>query len=237
MINGLPLPSPRAFQSIRRNLRACLGGLLLSLGHNAYAQSSPLTPERAPGPSVLFIGNSFTFAAGSPVQFYHPESVTDLNEEKQGGVPALFKAFAAEAGRDFQVSLETSPGKNLSYHLKEKAEVIGRRWDYVVLQGYSTLDKERPGDPAELVRSTKELATLLQTKNPAVDIRLLATWSRADQTYLKEGHWHGQPIDRMALDLRAGYDLAAASGGPAVHGVIPVGEPRLPDRPGRSQSL
>ena len=31
------------------------------------------------GRSVLFIGNSFTFAAGSPVRFYRSDTVTDLN--------------------------------------------------------------------------------------------------------------------------------------------------------------
>ncbi|MEA3151753.1 MAG: hypothetical protein QOD56_2692, partial [Gammaproteobacteria bacterium] len=41
--------------------------------------------------SILFIGNSFTFAYGSPVRYYRPDSVTDLNRAGQGGVPALFK--------------------------------------------------------------------------------------------------------------------------------------------------
>ena len=41
--------------------------------------------------SILFIGNSFTFAHGSQVMYYHPHSVTDLNNTNFGGVPALFK--------------------------------------------------------------------------------------------------------------------------------------------------
>jgi hypothetical protein len=48
--------------------------------------------------SILFIGNSFTFAFGSPVRYYRPESVTDVNGAGQGGVPALFKSFTSQAG-------------------------------------------------------------------------------------------------------------------------------------------
>ena len=98
--------------------------------------------------SILFIGNSFTFAAGSPVQQYHPESVTDLNGGGIGGVPALFKSFTAQAGLKFDVSLETAPGMGLDYHYKNKAEIIGKPWDYVVMHGFSTLDQAKPGDPA-----------------------------------------------------------------------------------------
>ena len=54
----------------------------------------------AAGTSVLFVGNSFTFGDGSPVQFYRADTVTDLNSEGKGGVPALFKSFTAQAGLD-----------------------------------------------------------------------------------------------------------------------------------------
>lgn len=50
------------------------------------------------GPSILFVGNSFTFSAGSAAMFYRAETVTDLNNEGIGGVPALFKSFADQAG-------------------------------------------------------------------------------------------------------------------------------------------
>jgi hypothetical protein len=182
------------------------------------AQTTAVAP-----PTVLFIGNSFTFAANSPVHFYRAQSVTDLNGEGTGGVPALFKAFAVQAGREYAVSLETSPGKNFDFHVQTKAAVIGRAWDIVVAQGYSTLDDKNPGNPTLLVKTGKQLAELLRAKNPNVDIRLVATWSRADLTYPELSHWHGQPIEKMALDVRAGYDLLAASS-PSFHSVIPVGE-------------
>ena len=53
------------------------------------------------GESVLFIGNSFTYGQGSAVRFYRNSTVTDLNHEGIGGVPALFKSFTDQAGLDY----------------------------------------------------------------------------------------------------------------------------------------
>jgi hypothetical protein len=173
--------------------------------------------------SILFIGNSFTYAAYSPVWHYRADTVSDLNHEGVGGVPALFKLFTREAGLDYQVSLETAGGKDLQWHIDQKTPEIAQAWDHVILQSYSTLDAKAPGDATGLVRSAGVLAKLLHDKNPAVDIRLMATWSRADLAYRPGGHWLGQPIEAMAKDVRAGYDKAAAAT-PLIKGVIPVGE-------------
>jgi hypothetical protein len=173
--------------------------------------------------AILFIGNSFTFGELSDVKHFRAESVHDLNHDGIGGVPALFKSFTVQARLDYDVSLETSPGKNFDFHWQEKAAVLDRPWDHVLLQGYSTLDQHKPGDSALLVDYAGRLARLFQAKNPRVDIRLVSTWSRADQTYLATGHWHGKPIDAMATDLRRAYDQAATTS-PAIHAVIPVGQ-------------
>jgi hypothetical protein len=179
--------------------------------------------QTARADTILFVGNSFTFAAYSPVWHYRPASVTDLNKEGIGGVPALFKLFTQEAGLTYDVSLETSPGKDLQWHIDNRATIIDRAWDHVVLQSYSTLDAKTPGDPAGLVRTAAILARMFHDRNPKVDIRLDSTWSRADLTYQPTGHWYGQPITAMALDLRAGYDKAAAAS-PYIRGVLPVGQ-------------
>lgn len=172
--------------------------------------------------SVLFIGNSFTFGDRAAVHFYRANTVTDLNHEGIGGVPALFKTFTDQAGLDYDVSLETHPGVGLDWHLAQKRDVIGQRaWDIVVMHGYSTLDSAKPGDPATLVASATAMADLLRQKNPTVEVHLMATWSRADQTYPATGHWHGQPIEAMARDVRAGYDKAAEAA--RIPSVIPVG--------------
>jgi len=179
------------------------------------------SPGRAA--TILFVGNSFTFGELSEVKHYRPESVHDLNNEGIGGVPALFKQFTLQSHLDYDVSLETSPGKNFDFHIQQKSAVLDRAWDHVLLQGYSTLDQHNPGDPGVLIDYAGRLARLFQARNSRVDIRLVSTWSRADQTYLPTGHWHGRPIDAMAIDLRRGYDQAAL-GSPAIHAVIPVGQ-------------
>lgn len=183
-----------------------------------------LPGAQAASTSILFIGNSFTFGEGSAVRFYRADSVTDLNGQGQGGVPALFKSFSQQAGLDYQVYLETQPGSGLDWHLVHKRATLGLRpWDSVVMHGFSTLDPNKPGDPSLLIRSVRQMAELLRQRNPSVELRLLATWPRADQTYMPNGAWAGQPIEAMARDVRAGYEQAAANLA-AKATVVPVGE-------------
>src|SRR5258708_15607429 len=104
--------------------------------------------------SILFTGNSFTFAYGSPVRYYRSDTVTDLNGAGQGGVPALFKSFAAQAGLSYDVYLETEPRVGVDWHLAHKLDVIGQRsWAAVIMHGYSTLDAKKPGDAAVPIRT------------------------------------------------------------------------------------
>ncbi len=174
--------------------------------------------------SVLFIGNSFTYGHGSPVRYYRADTIKDLNLEGQGGVPALFKSFTQQVGLDYEVALETRGGTGIDWHLANKLSVITQRpWDVVVAHGYSTLDLQKPGDPTKLIETAKQLAAALQAKNPKVDLRLEATFPRADETYGPKGAWYGKTIGDMAKDVRMGYDLAAKSH-PSIKGVIPVGE-------------
>jgi hypothetical protein len=194
---------------------------VILIGVTAVFASSALLAQ--PRTNVLFIGNSFTYGAGSPVRFYRADTVTDLNAEGVGGVPALVKSFADQAGLAYDVSLETRGGTGLDFHLAEKSDVIGSRaWDTVVMHGYSTLDADKPRDPAKLITTSKEMAELLRSNNADVAIYLMATWSRADQTYPPDGAWAGQPIEAMARDIRSAYDSAAAAAG--AKAVIPVGE-------------
>jgi hypothetical protein len=173
--------------------------------------------------TILFVGNSFTAGAGSQVEAYRPDTVTDLNGEGTGGVPALFRAFARQSGLPMAVHLEVAGGMNLDFHFAQKSALIARAWDHVVLQGYSTLDADAPGDGGKIADYSARLAQLFHARNPDVDLRLVATWSRADQVYLASGHWFGQPVERMAIDVRAAYDRAAEGAG-GVCAVIPVGQ-------------
>ena len=177
----------------------------------------------AAGKSVLFIGNSFLFGSGSAVRFYRAETVTDLNNEGIGGVPALFKSFTQQAGLDYDVALETRGGSGLDFHLAEKSAVIGSKsWDTVVMHGFSLLDAQKPRDPAKLIATSKQMADFLRGRNPAVELFLISTWARADNVYPEKGAWHGQTVEAMTRDVRAAYDQAGRNA--AVKGVIPVGE-------------
>lgn len=173
--------------------------------------------------TILFVGNSFTFGYLSPVQPYRASSVDDLNGEGVGGVPALFKRFADEAGLDYDVSLETHPGIGLDWHWANALNKIDRPWDHVVLQSLSVLDAGHPGDPGLLERDVARFAQALKARNPKVDIVLDATWSRADLTYEKPSPWRGKPIFAMADDLSCAYRKAAAAT-PQVRGVVETGE-------------
>lgn len=209
---------PTSRPTLRARLRlTLLRGLLLLAGALAAGVATAAT-------SILFVGNSFTFAWGSPVRFYRAHTVTDLNNQGTGGVPALFKSFTLQAGLDWDVSLEMQPGVGIDWHYENKLATLGQKpWDKVALLGFSTMDPKNPGNPALLVESAKQMAAFLQSRNPAVDVRLEATFPRADQVYDAKGAWYGKTLEDMARDVRAGNDLAAASH-PAIKGVIPIGE-------------
>jgi hypothetical protein len=181
------------------------------------------TAEAQQTPTVLFIGNSFTYGHGSAVRFYRADTVTDLNNEGIGGVPALFKSFADQTGLHYDVFLETRGGSGFEFHTGSKlAEITSHRWSYVVAHGQSTLDLQKPGDPTKFLATGRELVEVLTRNNPDTDIYLTSTWSRADQIYPEAAPWHGKPVERMALDVRAAYDELAKL--PGVARVTPVGE-------------
>jgi hypothetical protein len=173
--------------------------------------------------SILFIGNSFTFGAESEAMTYRKDSVADLNGDGMGGVPALFKRFADQAGLSYRVSLETAAGQTLAWHLANKSAVIDREWDAVVLQQYSTLNPDKPGDVTDTIPAARGLAKLFRHRNPRVDISLVATWTRPDLTYPEGKPWSGHPVQRMALDVRRADDRVRAAV-PSLSRVVPVGE-------------
>jgi hypothetical protein len=199
-----------------KSTAAILGALALA------AQAAP-----ASATTILFVGNSFTYGepagAAPTVEYYRPDSVTDLNHSGIGGVPALFKAMTSEAGLHYDVSLETVPGVGVDYHYNNKLNTILGSYDKVLLQSYSTLDASKPGDPSTLIKYSGLLAKAFHDINPNVQVMLTSTWSRADLTYKTNSPWLGKPIDQMALDVRRGYNAADAASD-QINGVIPVGQ-------------
>lgn len=191
-------------------------------GSPASAAPACSTAQERPR-TILFIGNSFTQGAHSAVRNWRAHKVTDLNQTGYGGVPALFKTFTEQAGLDYAVALETQGGRSLGFHYDERRHLFDRHWDVVVLQEYSTLDRERPGDPANYFRDVGRLSSLFKARNRAVDIQLMATWTRADQTFRPGGHWFGRPVTAMADDLHSAAERAR-SRTREVRSVLPVGK-------------
>lgn len=188
----------------------------------AQAQVQPQVQSK----TILFIGNSFTFGAGSAAHRYQSNTVTDLNPpdakgRSVGGVPAMFKSFTKQAGLDYEVSLETVGGKGMDFHFAEKRALIDKPWDVVVMHGYSTLDQAKPGNPALLVTSARQMTDMFRARNPKAEVWLTATWSRADQTYPKDKPWSGKPIQQMGKDIADAYVLAAE--GAKATGIVPAG--------------
>jgi hypothetical protein len=185
-----------------------------------------LAPCMAEARTILFVGNSFTFGAGSAAHYYKSETVTDLNlpdakGRTVGGVPAIFKSFTKQAGLDYDVSLETVGGKGMDFHFAEKRPLLDKPWDVVVMHGYSTLDQANPGNPVLLVTSAKQMTDMFRARNAQAEVWLTATWSRADQTYPAGKPWSGKPIQQMGKDIAAGYALAAKDA--KATGIVPAG--------------
>jgi hypothetical protein len=210
---------------------AMLGSAFAAAAIPAAAQVAPPPVATAARPtaaltrprSILFIGNSFTQGAHSAVKRYRNNTVVDLNGDGYGGVPALFKLFAAESGLNYAVALETDGGKTLGFHWNQRRQLVSRQWDVVVLQELSTLDRDRPGDATDYRTYAPLFATMFVRNNPRVNVYLMATWSRADLVYQPGSPWSGKPIMAMAQDLRRATDGVRALS-PLVRGVIPVGE-------------
>ena len=185
--------------------------------------SLPAAAQTARPRTILFVGNSFTQGALSAIRRYRPDTVTDLTRSGQGGVPALFKAFAEQAKLAYAVSHATQGGQSLGFHYDQRRGLFDRAWDVVVLQEYSTLDADRPGDASAYTRDAVRLAQMFSRANPAVQVQLMATWSRADLTYRPGSPWSGKPVTAMANDLAAAARAIDAAS-PEIDGVIPVGE-------------
>jgi hypothetical protein len=181
--------------------------------------------------TVLFMGSSVTWGY-TEVENFGVGTVTDLNGCTQteggckaiGGVPAMFKALAKEAGLNYQVSMEMIPGSSLTQHYETKRDVIDRPWDMVVMNGQTTLDFDAPGNPMRITNDLGLLGAMWQAKNPEVTIALLSTWSRADLVYQTPSSlWYGTPIGQMAKHVQAGYQFAIAANPKVNAEIVPVG--------------
>jgi len=163
--------------------------------------------------NVLFVGNSLTAGFNN----YNQAAITDANGTGCGGVAAIFKKLADEGGfANINVTIEAVGGQTLAYHLANRAAVLSRAWDVVVLQEYST----RPlsiGDIPAFRAAVRDITALLRTYNPAVRVVLYETWARPD---LVPGYY--PTLQAMQNELQVAYSAAAADY--AIEGWAPVGD-------------
>ena len=83
----------------------------------------PATAWAQTGTTVLFIGNSFTYGWGSSTRHYRTDTVTDLNHEGIGGVPAVFKSFTDQAGLAYkELQRAESELRLLNAELEQRVE-------------------------------------------------------------------------------------------------------------------
>lgn len=195
----------------------------------AACDRTPLPAAVAGAPHrILFVGNSFLHGHASPVLRYNATRVVDLNGSGYGGVPGVFKQLADDDGVRVDVASELVSGQTLQFHIDNKRTLIASRpWDIVVLQEYSTLSPQRPGDATAFVAAVGTLEADVHAANPAARVYLLQTWARADQVYRTPGgRWAGRTLEAMQADLRAAYAQAATRAA-CIAGVLPVGDAAL----------
>ena len=131
-----------------------------------FAAAVICSPAFAQPAKVLFVGNSYTFGRVDPVLSYNAGLVDDMTRPRPdlpdpnftdttgtrpwephpwGGVPAIFKQLADQAGVAFEVSLSTRNAASLRGHFLNTANadwdlrgnIAKKKWDIVVLQEQS----------------------------------------------------------------------------------------------------
>lgn len=179
-------------------------------------------PARAEDPQdILYYGNSFTIAVG----FGSTRSVPDV-------LSSIAVAAGHPAPRNRNAS---SAGQSLQWHLTNNVNVIntgiaaGEKWDFVVLQDFST-QPTYIGNLAQHLTSSLALYQKVAMHSAAVVPVMYETWARGP------GHeFYTAPViefpggpAQMQQQLRDGYvastaNINAAVGGPLAR-LAPVGD-------------
>lgn len=169
--------------------------------------------------NLLFYGNSFTLGQGST-----------------RSVPALVKDIAVAAGHESPYVVNASIGGwSLAQHLASNTSAIttaiapGQRWNYVVLQDFSTQPTHIGSLPTHL-GSYAALFQKVRDHSPAALAIGFETWARAPGHDYYAGPnplFPGGPA-QMQQEVRDGYNQSSANvnalHGPGTSRVAPVGD-------------
>ena len=147
---------------------------------------------------ILFVGNSFTFAAGA-------QAVTKL-----GGVPKLVEVIAAVKGRKAEVSMVVGGGKDWAYHLRQpetETALASKKWNWVVLQNFST-KPTHIGNLPEVLTNGEIFYKRIRRHSPEAGVVLYETWARGPGHSLYTGvSTQNSFVDQeqMTGELQKGY--------------------------------
>lgn len=153
--------------------------------------------KQAEKPSVLFIGNSYSFY-----------------------VPKAFQKLAASNGRKIHVEQVTNGGWTLAQHAENPPtleKIRSRRWDVVVIQEQSRIPSYPASRRDPLMFPPLRKLVAEARKQGALPV-LYQTWGhRNGNANLK-----GDTFEAMTKRLREGYRAAAADAGNLA--IVPVGD-------------
>lgn len=185
-------------QASRVLFRAFLPRLLLTL-----ALIGTVALEGADeGLKVLFIGNSFTIASGG-----------------NNTVPGQFDHLARTLGEvDPLVQMRATGGYTYQQHFNDSLTapaIAAQKWDYVILQNYSTAPTHLNGGVGITDHYTygERLYDTVIANHPETQVILYETWSRAvDHSLISGGSTNNSfaSTAQMQEELRTNYDGLAA---------------------------
>ncbi len=139
--------------------------------------------------SILFIGNSYTH---------------------MNNMPGIFEKIAVKAGKNVHVEKNTRSGASFKVHC-ERADMYeairSRKWDYVILQGYS---REFTHSPQHIDTATMpylvKITDSIYANNPCTNILLYMTWG------YDNGFSENPAVDtyaKMADSIARGYQYVS----------------------------
>lgn len=139
--------------------------------------------------SILFIGNSYTH---------------------MNNMPGIFEKIAIKAGKNVHVEKNTQSGASFRVHAGREdmyAAINSRKWDYVILQGFSREFTHRPEyiDTATMP-FLMQITDSIYKNNPCTNIMFYMTWGY-------ESGFSEDPavdsFDKMADSISRGYQYVA----------------------------